>query len=201
MGNAWARIDMHNHWRTAELTDWIEQGPYREHAMISQIQDIPKDARILDVGCGPGHWLDYLAENGYTNIEGLDVNYNAFSTIRNTYPRLISMPFHGGAAEDVLSTLRGPYDLITTKYCLQQLHPDSMPGVCDEIARLTNHLVANEGVNVPSGMAYTHDYEALFAERGMRLVSKVSLHEFPELDDDNHVRHNDYFFWTFRTDG
>lgn len=201
-GDTWARIDMHNHWRTTDVAPWIHQGPNREHAMLSQIpEDLSKNARILDVGCGPGHWLDYLAEHEYTNLEGLDMNHGALALIRNTYPRLLAMPFHGGAAEDVLPTLRGPYDLITTKCLLQQLHPSSIGGVCDEITRLTGRLLANEGVDIPGAMSYTYDYKTLFESRGWQLMAKVSLHDFSELDDDNHVRHNNYFFWTFRRDG
>ena len=33
-----------------------------------------KEARILDVGCGTGHFLYYLAKKGYDNYLGIDLS-------------------------------------------------------------------------------------------------------------------------------
>ncbi|NQS89514.1 class I SAM-dependent methyltransferase, partial [Patescibacteria group bacterium] len=33
-----------------------------------------KNSRILDIGCGCGHFLYYLQKNGYTNFYGIDVS-------------------------------------------------------------------------------------------------------------------------------
>ena len=35
---------------------------------------LDKEARIIDVACGPGHFLYFLKEEGYTNITGLDIS-------------------------------------------------------------------------------------------------------------------------------
>lgn len=32
--------------------------------------NLPKDAKILDLGCGPGYFLDEMKERGYTNVVG-----------------------------------------------------------------------------------------------------------------------------------
>lgn len=45
---------------------------------------IPKDARILDVGCGTGAWLHRLAEFGYSNLHGIDLDIADFATDRAT---------------------------------------------------------------------------------------------------------------------
>lgn len=34
--------------------------------------DLPKDARILDVGCGTGAWLARLKSRGFSNLSGID---------------------------------------------------------------------------------------------------------------------------------
>lgn len=36
--------------------------------------NLPKDARILDLGCGPGYFLDAMAERGYTNLTGITLS-------------------------------------------------------------------------------------------------------------------------------
>ncbi len=33
--------------------------------------NLPKDAHILDLGCGPGYFLDEMKERGYTNLVGI----------------------------------------------------------------------------------------------------------------------------------
>lgn len=46
-------------------------------------KNIPKESHVVDIGCGPGHWLLYLHENGYKNIHGVDLDdYLVFDEIK-----------------------------------------------------------------------------------------------------------------------
>jgi SAM-dependent methyltransferase len=36
--------------------------------------DLPKDAKILDLGCGPGYFLDEMKERGYTDVTGVTLS-------------------------------------------------------------------------------------------------------------------------------
>jgi SAM-dependent methyltransferase len=36
--------------------------------------DIPKDARILDIGCGSGYWMAKARDMGYTDVTGITLN-------------------------------------------------------------------------------------------------------------------------------
>ena len=36
--------------------------------------NLPKDAKILDLGCGPGYFLDAMKERGYTNLVGVTLS-------------------------------------------------------------------------------------------------------------------------------
>lgn len=36
--------------------------------------NIPKEAHILDVGCGPGYFLDEMKQRGYTNLVGITLS-------------------------------------------------------------------------------------------------------------------------------
>jgi SAM-dependent methyltransferase len=38
--------------------------------------NMPKDAHILDLGCGPGYFLDEMKERGYTNLTGITLSDN-----------------------------------------------------------------------------------------------------------------------------
>lgn len=37
------------------------------------LRDIPKDAHILEIGCGAGYMLGYLQKKGYRNVIGIDL--------------------------------------------------------------------------------------------------------------------------------
>lgn len=36
--------------------------------------DLPKDAKILDLGCGPGYFLDEMKSRGYTDVTGVTLS-------------------------------------------------------------------------------------------------------------------------------
>jgi SAM-dependent methyltransferase len=45
--------------------------------VVSQFVDplnLPKDSKILDLGCGPGYFLDAMKERGYTNLVGVTLS-------------------------------------------------------------------------------------------------------------------------------
>lgn len=42
-----------------------------------------KDAPILDIGCGTGHFLYYLKKNGYSNFLGIDISESQAEFCRN----------------------------------------------------------------------------------------------------------------------
>lgn len=53
-------------------------------ALLGHIPAIPKDAAVLDVGCGTGAWLHRLAGFGFTDLHGIDLDTTHFATDRAT---------------------------------------------------------------------------------------------------------------------
>ena len=50
-----------------------EYVPYGKH-IINKCLPADKDIRILDMGCGIGGYLKVFYDNGYRNIEGVDLS-------------------------------------------------------------------------------------------------------------------------------
>jgi len=44
------------------------------HRLGPVLADLPRDARILELGCGAGHLLGLLGEHGFTRVEGIDLS-------------------------------------------------------------------------------------------------------------------------------
>jgi len=38
------------------------------------IADVPRDSRVLEIGCGPGYLLEYLRSKGFSRVEGIDIS-------------------------------------------------------------------------------------------------------------------------------
>ncbi|MCI0557763.1 MAG: class I SAM-dependent methyltransferase, partial [Nitrososphaera sp.] len=41
---------------------------------LPMLQHLKPDDPILELGCGPGHVLEFLAKHGFQNIEGIDIS-------------------------------------------------------------------------------------------------------------------------------
>jgi ubiquinone/menaquinone biosynthesis C-methylase UbiE len=74
------KLKLYNEWLyTAHIYD---EGNSKMHegltaSVVQQFIDplnIPKDAAILDVGCGPGYFLDQMKSRGYTNLAGITLS-------------------------------------------------------------------------------------------------------------------------------
>lgn len=70
------------HWENVYETktplevSWTQAVPEVSLQLIHQLQ-LPKDAAIIDVGGGDGNLVDFLLEDGYTNITVLDISEKA----------------------------------------------------------------------------------------------------------------------------
>lgn len=74
------KLKFYNEWLyTAHIYD-EGNSPMHENLtkdMVTKIIDplnIPKDAKILDLGCGPGYFLDAMKDRGYTDVTGVTLS-------------------------------------------------------------------------------------------------------------------------------
>ena len=95
------------------------------------LRDIPRDARILEVGCNSGNQLLLLREMGFTNLSGVEVQSYALDLARTRVP---------GAQISQASALDLPgedrsFDLVFTSGVLIHISPSDLPRALDEIHR------------------------------------------------------------------
>ncbi len=95
------------------------------------LNDIPRDARILEVGCNSGNQLLVLREMGFTNLWGAEVQSYALELARARVP---------DAQLSQASALDLPYedadfDLVLTSGVLIHISPADLERALDEIHR------------------------------------------------------------------
>ncbi len=64
---------------------------------------VPKDARILDYGCGQGLFVEFLGLNGFTNVKGYDPYSKAYN-----HPKILDGQFDVIVAQDVIEHVEDP---------------------------------------------------------------------------------------------
>jgi 2-polyprenyl-3-methyl-5-hydroxy-6-metoxy-1,4-benzoquinol methylase len=55
------------------------------------IDEIPKNARILDAGCAEGHWLEGLRRVGYMNLTGVDFSSQLLAAAKTRLPDTVTL--------------------------------------------------------------------------------------------------------------
>lgn len=74
------KLKFYNEWLyTAHIHD---EGDSQMHKVLTEQTvatyvdplELPKDAHILDLGCGPGYFLDEMKNRGYTNVTGVTLS-------------------------------------------------------------------------------------------------------------------------------
>ncbi|MCX8049019.1 MAG: methyltransferase domain-containing protein [Methylohalobius sp.] len=66
--------------RRARLPDDVER--LKRDRLPRWIDEIPKEARILDAGCAEGHHLEALRRMGYTNLTGVELSAQLLATAK-----------------------------------------------------------------------------------------------------------------------
>lgn len=62
--------------KTPEQVSWTQTKPVHSLQFIEN-SNLPKDAKIIDIGGGDSNLVDFLLEQGYTDITVMDISKNA----------------------------------------------------------------------------------------------------------------------------
>ena len=88
------------------------------------------EGRILDVGCGPGQWTNFLFEHG-VDVEGVDPVAEFIKEARDRHP---GVPYRIGHAEQ-LGVERAGLGGVLAWFSLIHAEPDRIDGPLTEFAR------------------------------------------------------------------
>jgi len=181
-----------NTFDTAALEELYRRNYGTSRREINQrfLSGVPKDARILEVGCNTGNQLLLLHEMGYSNLSGIELQSYAAEIARSRVP---------SASIQLGSALSLPYadasfDVVFTSGVLIHVAPADLPRVMDEIHRCSRSYIWGAEYYAPDatevnyrghgGLLWKMDYAQRYVERlpDLELVREQRL---PYLENAN----------------
>ncbi|WP_022892302.1 class I SAM-dependent methyltransferase [Agromyces subbeticus] len=90
----------------------------------------PLAGRVLDAGCGPGHWSDHLRQLGH-EVEGVDLTPAFVGRAGERFP---GVAFRVASFDDLGAPDAGLAGILAW-YSLIHLEPERVPSALDEFAR------------------------------------------------------------------
>lgn len=151
-------------------------------------QDIPKTAKILEVGCNTGMQLRGLQTMGFEQLYGVEIQHYAVEEAKK-YTKNINVI--QGSGFDI-PFKDGYFDIVGTNGVLIHISPDDLPKIMDEMYRCSGRYIwgfeyyAPELTNINyrgnKGFLWKADYAQLFLDRFSDL-KKVYIQDYPYITD------------------
>ncbi len=112
----WRSYSENHFWRLNDKARVKENSVYYD-AIYDSLLPPDRAARLLDIGCGGGHFLHYLVRKGYRNIEGIDIAPGLVEFVRKE----IWPGVHAGDALAFLEAHPGAYDCLAANDFIEHL--------------------------------------------------------------------------------
>jgi pseudaminic acid biosynthesis-associated methylase len=165
-----------------EWGNWYQEhwGMLKQDMNAAFLGDLPRNSRILEVGCNSGNQLIALQEAGFTDIYGVELQPFAADAARK---RTTNINILCGSGFD-LPFRDAWFDVVCTNGVLIHISPNDLPRIMDEMYRTSRKYIwgfeyyAEKVTDINyrgnSGFLWKADYAALFMERfpDLKLVKK-----------------------------
>lgn len=130
--NDWNNI-YSSHYKGLYVLPWL--GANFDKDLISFVDNLPKDAKIIDIACGDGALCEYLSSHGFTNVLGIDVS----DEIISRHQEKINKP---GIRYEVMDVFDLPddevYDVVICRLLLHHIRPEDERRLLLELNTIIN---------------------------------------------------------------
>ncbi|MGP4077638.1 class I SAM-dependent methyltransferase [Halobacillus sp. K22] len=171
--------EIHEYWSTGTSGGNSPQS-YVPHVQRSKVladyvnKYMEKNGEVLEIGCNVGRNLNYLYEQGFHNLTGIEISEKAIDEMKKTYPSLIdNSTIINSPVENIIKTLpSNDYDLVFTMAVLEHIHPDS-EWIFSDIARITGgYLITVEAEKAENWRLFPRNYKTIFEKIGLKQIKE-----------------------------
>lgn len=109
------------------IGNWAERpGGFYKRAYLTEFGELlnDKNHKILEIGFGPGHFLKVLKDEGYKNVEGVEIDKNLYKKVKG-----LGLPFKlfNQDAVSFLKVRKKHYDRIFLIDVIEHIAPEKIP--------------------------------------------------------------------------
>lgn len=117
----WESYSENHFWRLNDKQKVKENSIYYD-SLYDRFLPQDVNAKILDVGCGGGHFLSYLVRKGYSNMEGVDIAPGLVKFVKEE----IWQNVHNEDALEFLKHKENTYDLIAANDIIEHFNKNDI---------------------------------------------------------------------------
>lgn len=133
---------------------------------------------ILEIGCNLGKNLNFLFEQGYSNLHAVEISPEAIDLMKKYYPKMATKItiLLGSVEEKIKECKDNQFSITFSVAALQHIHPDSN-FIFEEISRVTSKYIITieEENNYNPGGTFPRDYSKIFTSLGWEMVYNSSM--------------------------
>ncbi len=167
-----------NAYTPAELDELYRRnyGITRREVNRRFLETIPREARMLEVGCNMGNQLLLLQKMGFTNLHGIEIQSYALERAKERLPQAVLSQ----ASAFAIPYPDDFFDLVFTSGVLIHIAPADLPGALTEIHRCAKQWVWGFEYYAPEPTEVTY--------RGQKSLlwkadfARCYLQQFPDLE-------------------
>jgi len=71
-----------------------------------------RNKKVLDLGAGSGHWIDFYARHGCKHFTGIDISEKSYKHLKQKYTGMPEYDIKRGSLVEILPKLKKKYDIV-----------------------------------------------------------------------------------------
>jgi len=177
------------HWEEQDISESEGTHPYlviegSTRMMFRDILEVvDRETSFLEVGCNAGRNLQYLMEQGFRNLAGIDINKIGIHNMMKEHFRELYQSgkfFVGDAFEQIKHLASDSYDVVFAHSVLSHI-PSGRRKLFEEMVRVSSkYIVVLSEENSPT--LYPYDFRKIFEKAGCKEIVSRAFYSGPKGD-------------------
>lgn len=140
-----------------------------------------KNLNILELGCNVGRNLNFLLNNNFKNLSGIEINMNAIELCKKVYPTLFNLDtvnIYNDRLYNFLPKHKTIYDVVFTMAVMMHIDDDEREIIYDYLEKYVKYVIFIEPRNelkkkIWNGRLFNiFDYNIHMKKRGFTQISR-----------------------------